>query len=396
VDDGRGTVLPVHADGGIELTSYGVRLTGNRLDAGDARDIADLFGHHDSLEDEPMPPIAADDRHAGLLDAAGAVVPDEVEQREGEGGGGSVLPLSDRAYLSRAATTTEDLEALAPRLPPPVAERILALDPELDLDLSGWRDPSSPRPKLRVLGPVELRVNRDMPADVAARLAYDTEILTYLATRPHGATPDQIAADFNCGNRNIHSRIGEIRKWLGKDPETDEWYLPEAVHSQAAIQRGVAVYQATRILFDADLFRRLRGRAQARGADGLDDLVAALHLVEGRPFDQLRRNGYAWLAEDPLHHHLTAAVVDAAHVVATHSLTVGDLVLSRWAAERAILAGPMEDKPRFDLAAVMTAEGDADRADRYLNDWLQATGGGPLDFDTRTHYLAPRSDTGQS
>lgn len=113
------------------------------------------------------------------------------------------------------------------------------------------------------------------------------------------------------------------------------------------------------LLSDADLFKRLRVRGQARVQEGIDDLIAALHLVEGRPFDQLRTGGYGWVAETPLDQYLTAGVVDFAHIVATHALVSGDVDFGRWASETAIAAAPSEDKPRLDLAAVLVAQGRA-------------------------------------
>ncbi len=41
--------------------------------------------------------------------------------------------------------------------------------------------------------------------------------------------------------------------------------------------------------------------------------------------------------------------------------------LALWAAEKAILAAPSEDKPRLDLAKAMKAMGRVDEADAYLD-----------------------------
>jgi hypothetical protein len=138
--------------------------------------------------------------------------------------------------------------------------------------------------------------------------------------------------------------------------------------SEAAKARGVPVYQVTGLLCDADLFKRLRLRAQARGQDGIADLTAALALVAGTPFDQLRPGGYGWLAETPLDHYLTAGIVDVAHLVATYALSSGRAELAMWAAEQAIKAAPSEDKPRLDLAKAESAIGNVDLADRDITE----------------------------
>ena len=88
------------------------------------------------------------------------------------------------------------------------------------------------------------------------------------------------------------------------------------------------------VLSDADLFRRLRARGQARGAEGMADLECALQLVSGEPFSDLREAGWSWLLEgERLDHILTCAIVDVAHIVTTHALTVDDTDLARAAAE---------------------------------------------------------------
>ena len=82
-------------------------------------------------------------------------------------------------------------------------------------------------------------------------------------------------------------------------------------------------YRLDGLLCDVDLFRRLRARGEARGADGLPDLVAALDLVSGTPLSRLRPFGYGWLpAGDELLYQ--GAVAEVAHLVATHALAAGD------------------------------------------------------------------------
>jgi len=64
------------------------------------------------------------------------------------------------------------------------------------------------------------------------------------------------------------------------------------------------------------------------------DLECALQLVSGEPFSDLREAGWSWLLEgERLDHILTCAIVDVAHIVTTHALTVDDTDLARAAAE---------------------------------------------------------------
>ena len=81
-------------------------------------------------------------------------------------------------------------------------------------------------------------------------------------------------------------------------------------------------------------------------------------LVRGRPFDQRREGGWAWLYEgDRLDQHLVCAIVDVAHTLTTAHLSSGDHARARTAAQTALLAAPEEDIPRLDLARVTHAEG---------------------------------------
>ena len=151
-----------------------------------------------------------------------------------------------------------------------------------------WFDAARSRPKLRVLGPVELHAGGELTKEVESRPAYFAELAAYLAAHPAGRTPNEVAADFGIQNNTLHTRLGQLRKWLGKKPDSDEWYLPNAVRI-----RGQQVYRIEGIIVDADLFRRLRARGEARGPEGIEDLRQALELVTGGPTTSLGVGGTA-------------------------------------------------------------------------------------------------------
>ena len=208
---------------------------------------------------------------------------------------------------------------LAPKVPAAVRDALAQADPTLDDDVAAWFADDCPLPRLSLLGPVSARTRG---AALTQRKPYMTEVLAYLATRPHGATPDQLAHVMRIQPDKARDYVSIVRDWLGTNPRTGTPHLPCARQGPAARTAGVGVYQVVDILVDADLFRRLRARGLSRGADGITDLETALSLVRGRPFDQRREGGWAWLFEgDRLDQQLVCAIVDVAHTLTTAHLT---------------------------------------------------------------------------
>ena len=168
-----------------------------------------------------------------------------------------------------------------------------------------------------------------------------------------------------------------VRAWLGENPRTGRTFLPPATEHPLAIERGIGLYLIEDLLCDADLFKRLRLRGQARGADGVDDLRTALRLVSGAPFEGLRARGGAWLARNPLDQHLLCSIVDVAHIVSTIAIEAGDTQQARGASELAVLAAPTDATTQFDLAAIAAKNGDDAKAAaiaRNVIRWRDAAG----------------------
>jgi hypothetical protein len=143
---------------------------------------------------------------------------------------------------------------------------------------------------------------------------------------------------------------------------------------------------------DADLFRRLRLRGEARGgAEGRADPCQALRLVSGTPFDQLREDGWTWLFEgDRIDHHLLVAIIDVAHLVITQALTDGDLTRARAATDIALRVAPGDDPVLLDLAQITAAEGHQQEAERILREDIRDRwddGEPPLDLSPRTEEI---------
>lgn len=154
------------------------------------------------------------------------------------------------------------------------------------------------------------------------------------------------------------------------------------------------------LLVDVDLFRRLRARGQARGADGINDLKLALKLVAGKPFSKLRKDGWTWLFEgDRVHEIAEHMIVDTAHIVAVAAQAEDDLDTARWASEIACEAAPYDEICRLDLVKVATAQGHLELAERMLNhdvfnrtdDYLP-----PIDLPKRTRGVVENEGWGNS
>jgi LysM repeat protein len=391
--DTPGVTLHVTGDGRLCMREAGLDLIAVGLTSDEAAGCASLLAQSEDLHDAPIPadPDATDGWRA-WSNNAGSLRPEHTLPRDAEPAdptqeASSLLEDEDEAYLEVAATTSEDLATLAPRVTSSVRQQVEDADPTLDADVAAWFSDNCPLPRLSLLGPVRART-RGTP--LTKGKPYMTEILAYLATRPGGVTPGELADTFNitAGKAREYARI--VREWLGTDPLTGDRHLPDARQAPAAIDRGVGVYQVLNVLVDADLFRRLRVRGEARGGDGINDLRTALRLVQGRPFDRLRRGGWGWLLEgDRLDEHMVCAVVDVAHLLTTHSLKAGNLPLARLAAETAALAAPYEEIPRLDLAAVAGAEGHHSEAERILRDEVcnRTDDEGPPELPERTEQI---------
>ena len=396
--------LHVGADGRLSAPSVGLDLVAVGLTSDEALGCAALLAQAEHVEHVP---VGADedatDGWRSWSDHAGALRPEHTSPRttdtttaaDATDPASSLLADQDETYLAVAATTLEDLSVLAPRVTDMVAEQVQASDPTLDADVAAWFAQGGALPKLRLLGPVRA-VTRGKP--LVKRKPYMTELLTFIALHPHGATPAEVADAFGITTSKVREYVRLVREWLGTNPRTGEPHLPDARYGQGAAHRKTAVYEVVDLLVDLDLFRRLRVRGQARGASGIEDLRTALRLVEGRPFDapvQRRAGGgWTWLIDgDRLDEHAVVAIVDVAHLVTTHALATGDLQMARVAAETAALAAPFEEIPRLDLAAVAAAEGRSSEARRIVRDEVANRtddDGAPPELAERTEEILER------
>lgn len=389
-EQGRG--FEIHIDERRQLTIPSVNLTVKAvgLTSAEAHGCAALLAQADSLADEAVPDLAGDQEWQPMADAMGSLRDQYTVSRSATTlePSASVLPAADEEYTRAAATTVADLNAVAPKVTQTVREEVAAADPTLDADLQEWEADSCIRPRLTLLGPV---VARTRGTALDRRRPFYTELFAYLATRPYGATTDEVATAFDLNAARVRTDVNKLREWLGADPVTGQKFLPAAREAPMAQERGTGVYQVVDALVDVDLFRRLRLRGESHGPAGIDDLERALQLITGRPFEKLRPGGWGWLLEgDRLDQHMVCAIADVAHVVVTHNLHTGDLERARTAASIAVMAAPDEEVTRLDLAAVLEAQGHHGEAARVIRDEVcnrDDDGQAPTELPARTEEI---------
>ncbi|MBC7593419.1 MAG: LysM peptidoglycan-binding domain-containing protein [Kineosporiaceae bacterium] len=388
---GMGSVeTRIDGDRTLTIPLVNLALTAVGLTPDEAHGCAALLGQANQTDDARIPDLPGEQPWQAMATTAGSLRDEYRISRASNTlePSASLLEEPDDSYVAAAATTLDDLEALAPKVTGAVNARVVDADPDLDKDFAAWSAESTARPRLRLLGPVSARTSG---AALTGRRPFYTELFAYLATRPYGATTEEVAAALNISAKRVRIDIHNLRRWFGTNPSTGHKYLPDARYSPSAHDRDTGAYEIPDALVDIDLFRRLRLRGETRGASGIEDLTRALTLVEGRPFDRLRPSGWGWLLEgDRMDHHLTCAIVDVAHVLVTQHLQEGNSDLARSAATIAVRAAPEEDTPRLDLAAVLRSQGALSESERILLDGVcerREGGDAPIDLPERSRQI---------
>ena len=347
----------------------------------DARDSAEV--------DVPAAPET--EPWAGGTDAAGRLLPTPAGATDPD-------PDSDAAGNGSgrpAGMITVAIPAAEPRrvVSAAVRQRSRQTDPGLDADLRAWRDATSTRPRIGILGPVTVDAPGPRPDE---RQRFHAEVIVYLAQRgARGADREQLDEalwpDRNVEAATRRVAIMRARRWLG-DAEDGEPWLPDMGPDRSYRLRDG-------YLLDWHLFRRLRARGEAHGPAGVKDLRAALELVRGEPLDGAdrpyaakARNPYMWLPMSDIHpDHIVAAVIDTAHQLAESYLDAGDTDGARWAVDQAWRADPGRgyDLPWRDLLRALHGAGHTAALRAAFGDLMRIREAEvPEDLDAETYQVA--------
>lgn len=403
-DRDRSRVVVVHGDeetpavqlagdGMAFLPMWGISVKAFTLPTAEAEAMAALVASTRNLEDQPVPATQSDEGPLGKYARAdGSLREEYTEPRRTEGNDpSSMLPDADEVYLATAATTTEDLASAAPSVPEEIRAEIAALDPTLDQDVADWFDESSPRPKVHLLGPVSVTaLNGGDPAAID-NAGGTVSFIAYLAVQDQGVTGERAAVA--CGwktQKTVQNRATNARFLLGTRPDGSDW-LPDASMSAGARRGTSPTYELVRgtggVLNSADLFVRLKHRAERRGDNGCEeDLVTALSLVTGAPFEAATESRFKWLfkpGQQRWDEILVGAIHDAAHILATRAVTAGRTDLVRVACDAARKASPHSDIAWLDEAAATEAESGRDAAGELIREQV---------LDRYDEDLPPRSE----
>lgn len=139
------------------IPSLGPDLIANGLTPAEAQGCVLLLAHADLLDDVQMPATATTAGVSTWTPPERSVTNSccPATQTPRSEPGAAVVPAPDAEVLDVAATTTDDLQQLAPHVPDKVRAAVEGADPDLEADLAAWA--AGTRPHLRLLGPIQAR-----------------------------------------------------------------------------------------------------------------------------------------------------------------------------------------------------------------------------------------------
>lgn len=221
-------------------------------------------------------------------------------------------------------------------------------------------------PVVRVLGGVELAgtTGVELPSTHQRQA---TELIAFLAFNPGSRGSDISKALWPSREPNLATRrsaVSRARRWLGTDANGYE-YLPRYWSTDDGGQADLesAGYRLRGVRTDWHTFCDLVGADLSQTPTA--DLLAALELVRGRPFEGVPLRKYAWAEQ--LMHTISSGVVDVSHEVARRALLAGDVAMARHASQVGRLADPVDERSWRNGIRAEIASGRRDAVGRLVD-----------------------------
>ncbi|HCS60143.1 MAG TPA: hypothetical protein DIW46_01925 [Microbacterium sp.] len=238
--------------------------------------------------------------------------------------------------------------------------------------------PDWPAPYIRILGPVDaLNV-----ADQDALPGRGLEFLSFLLLQNTASVPGALVQKklwpdtFSSDNNNARQLAKQIRLVLGHDPDGKP-LLPEGRSSV-----GFSMHPHVRT--DWHDFCDLIGPDLS--ATPSENLIQAIRLVRGQPFDGVSRRRGWWAWRGPIEETMRAAILDAADELTHRALRTGKLDDARFAARIAQSADPLNEAGwRLEIETAMS-NGDVDAFNKIIDAMYEVIGT-DVDIDDATQQL---------
>ncbi|MGI5188708.1 LysM peptidoglycan-binding domain-containing protein [Promicromonospora sp. CA-289599] len=285
----------------------------------------------------------------------------------GNGGGGSASGQPER--YSPWATAAVSV-ATPPLGTPVVSDPRSRVEPASQVEAAETHQAAEPQvlqaPVVRVLGGVELAgtTGVELPSTHQRQA---TELIAFLAFNPGSRGSDISKALWPSREPNLATRrsaVSRARRWLGTDANGFE-YLPRYWSADDGGQADLesAGYRLRGVRTDWHSFCDLVGPDLTQTPT--PDLLAALDLVRGRPFEGVALRKYVWAEQ--LMHTISSGVVDVSHEVARRALLAGDVATARHASQVGRLADPVDERSWRNGIRAEIASGRRDAVGRLVD-----------------------------
>lgn len=320
-----------------------------------------------TLEEIPMDVVRAGAADSDV--AVGEVAGHAPAPAFGTGGGGGGSASGQPERFSPWATAAVSVAT------PPLGTPVVS-DPRSRVGSDSLVEPGSlvepvetqvlQAPVVRVLGSVELAgtTGVELPSTHQRQA---TELIAFLAFNPGSRGSDISKALWPSREPNLATRrsaVSRARRWLGTDVNGFE-YLPRYWSADDGGQADLesAGYRLRGVRTDWHSFCDLVGPDLTQTPT--PDLLAALDLVRGRPFEGVALRKYVWAEQ--LMHTISSGVVDVSHEVARRALLAGDVAMARHASQVGRLADPVDERSWRNGIRAEIASGRRDAVGRLVD-----------------------------